>query len=278
MADAPLAGLTIGITAERRADEQAALFHTRGAETMHGPTLRIWSRADDQALRAATDAVIRRPPDYVVASTGFGMRTWLAAAEQWGVRAELIEALRHARLANRGQKAASATAAVGLPEWWRAPDERFDEAVDRVAAEPLEGAHVVVQLHGAAAPGAVTRLESAGATVTAIDAYGASLPADPTPAYGLIDAVCAGGVAAVTFTTAPAVHNLFALAGRRGAADDLRAAFNGGVVAACVGPVCAEGAVDEGVVNPLVPARARLVPLVQALTERLVAGVGPRGH
>lgn len=277
MAGGPLAGRTIGITAERRADEQAALFHARGAETVHGPTLRIWSRSDDEALRAATDTVIARPPEYVVASTGFGMRTWLGAAEEWGLRSELVEALRHAKVANRGQKAASANAAVGLPEWWRAPGERFDEVVDRVAAEPLDGTHVVVQLHGGAAPDAVTRLQAAGATVTAIDAYGASLPADPEPAYALIDAVCAGRLAAVTFTTAPAVHNLFALAGQRSAADDLRAAFNGGVVAACVGPVCAEGAVDEGVVNPLVPARARLVPLVQALTERLAAGVGPRG-
>lgn len=273
MADGPLAGLTIGITAERRADEQAGLFHARGADTLHGPTLRIWSRTDDEGLRAATDAVIARPPDYVVASTGFGMRTWFAAAEEWGRRAELVEALRHAKLANRGQKAASANAAAGLPEWWRAPDERFDEVVDRVAAEPLAGRHVVLQLHGAAAPAAVARLESAGAAVTPIDAYGASLPTDREPAHALVDAACAGRLAAVTFTTAPAVHNLFSIADGRGRADELRAAFNGGVVAACVGPVCAEGASDEGVLDPLVPTRARLVPLVQTLTERLAAGV-----
>ena len=274
VADGPLRGLTIGITAERRADEQAALFHARGAGTLHGPTLRIWSRTDDHALRAATESVIARPPDYVVASTGFGMRTWFGAAEEWGLKAELIEALRHAKLANRGQKAASANAAVGLPEWWRAPEEHFDEVVDRVAAEPLDGAHVVLQLHGAAAPAAVSRLQAAGATVTPIDAYGASLPNDPAPAYALIDAVCAGRLAAVTFTTAPAVHNLFVLAERQGVASELRSAFNGPVVAACVGPVCAEGASDEGVLDPLVPSRARLVPLVQALTERLAAGVG----
>jgi uroporphyrinogen-III synthase len=269
--DLPLQGLTIGITAERRAEEQARMFQARGAATRHGPTLRIWSRGDDAGLRAATESVIRRPPDYLLASTGFGMRTWLAAADEWGLRGDVLEALSGARVVNRGQKAASANAAAGLREWWRAPNERFEEAVERLLAEPLDGAHVAVQLHGIGAPKAVTRVEAAGAVVTAIDAYGESLPVHPEPAYDLIDAACAGQLAAITFTTAPAVHNLFVLADRRGRADDLRDALNGPVVAACVGPVCAEGALDEGVLAPLVPPRSRLVPLVQTLTERLAS-------
>jgi hypothetical protein len=46
------------------------------------------------------------------------------------------------------------------------------------------------------------------------------------------------------------------------------------VVAACVGPVCAEGAIDEGIVDPLVPSRARLIPMVETLTDRLRSGFG----
>ena len=94
---------------------------------------------------------------------------------------------------------------------------------------------------------------------------------DPGPASTLIDAACSGDLAAVTFTTAPAVHNLFVLADAEGRADELRDALNGPVVAACVGPVCAEGAMEEGVTAPLVPPRSRLVPLIQTLTEHLGA-------
>ncbi|HEX9547226.1 MAG TPA: uroporphyrinogen-III synthase, partial [Acidimicrobiales bacterium] len=216
-----------------------------------------------------TMALIARPPAFVLASTGFGMRTWLTAAETWGLREQLIHALGQARVANRGAKAASANRAVGLAEWWRAPNERFDELVDRLLAETITGARVVIQLHGRSEPDTVARLEAAGAEVIAIDAYRTSLPDDPHPAGVLIKAACDGDLAAVTFTTAPAVHNLFALAGQEGWRDELRAAFNGPVVAACVGPVCAEGAIDEGIVEPLVPQRARLVPLVEALTDRL---------
>jgi uroporphyrinogen-III synthase len=265
----PLRGMTIGITAERRAEEQADLFHRRGAETIHGPTLRIVSMTDDELLRAVTLDVIRQPPDFLLASTGFGMRTWFAAAEGWGVKGALLEALGHAKVANRGAKAASANTAAGLIEWWRAPSERFEELVERVLAEPLAGCRLVLQLHGCVLPGAVARLEAAGASVLEVDAYRARLPVDTAPARALIEAACDNRLAAVTFTTAPAVHNLFALAAQAGRDDELRQALNGPVVAACVGPVCAEGALEEGLTAPLVPERARLVPLVQAVADRL---------
>ena len=265
----PLAGLTIGITAERRADEQARLFADRGAATVHGPTLRITSSSEDEDLRAATLDVVEHPPELLLASTGFGMRAWFAAAEAWGVRDRLLAALGRARVANRGAKAASANTAVGLTEWRRAPDERFSQLVDLVLEEPLDGVRVVVQLHGTAMPRSVARLEAAGAEVVQVDAYRASLPADTAPAMALVESACAARLAAVTFTTAPAVHNLFVVAAGAGHDDALRRALNGPVVAACVGPVCAEGALEEGIEAPLVPDRSRLVPLVHAVTDRL---------
>jgi uroporphyrinogen-III synthase len=271
-AGAPLRGLTIGITAERKAQEQAELFHRRGAATLHGATLRIVSEAGDGgALVEVTAEVIRHPPDYVLASTGYGMRTWFAAAERQGVGPALLEALGRAKVANRGVKSASANTGVGLAEWWRAPDERFDQVVERVLEERLDGCRVVIQLHGCALPEAVARLEAAGACVLQVDAYSARLPEDPGPAEALIDATIQRRLAAVTFTAAPAVHNLFTLAGRIGRADDLRRAFNEGVVAGCVGPVCAEGATEEGIELSVVPGRARLVPLVVAVTEHLAS-------
>ncbi len=270
VSDGPLQGLTIGITAERRAAEQAGLFHRRGADTLHGPTLRIESSSsDDEALRAATFAVIEQPPDYLLASTGFGMRTWFTAADGWRARDALVTALAKAKVANRGAKAASANTAAGLAEWYRAPDERWEELVERVLQEPLHGRRVVLQSHGHPMPKTVGRLEEAGASVVEVDAYSSRLPADTSPAEALIDAACDHRLAAVTFTTAPAIHNLFAIANRSGRADELREALNGAVVAGCVGPVCAEGAIEEGVSNPVVPDRARLVPLVEAVTDHL---------
>ena len=267
----PLEGMVIGVTAERRATQQAELFETRGADVLLGPTLRVFTLAEDEVLQATTAELISRPPDFLIASTGFGMRSWFAAAESWQVRESLVAALTQARVANRGAKAASVNIAAGLPEWWRAPHERLDEVIGRVAAEPLTGRRVVLQRHGIADTGAVARLEEAGAQVIVIDAYRLSFPSDPAPAHDLIRAACAEELAAVTFVIAPAVHNLFALAAGMGLDATLRRALNTRVVAACVGPVCAEGAIDEGVLRPLVPSRARLVPMVQTVTEYLQA-------
>jgi uroporphyrinogen-III synthase len=269
VADSPLRGMTIGITAERRAAQQADLLNKRGAEVLHGPSLRVFSLDEDQELKARTADAIAHPPDFLLASTGFGMRTWLAAADSWGLRDALLDSLRGARIANRGAKAASANESVGLPEWYRAPHERLDELVERVLVEPLAGRRVAIQLHGAADPHAIASLIAAGADVIEIDAYRLSLPIDPTPAHDLIRAACASELAAVTFVIAPAVHNLFVLAAQIGLDDELRRALNGRVVAACVGPVCAGGAIDEGVLRPLVPSRSRLVPMIQILTDHL---------
>ena len=264
-----LAGLTVGITAQRRAEEQARLLRARGAQVLHGPTMCLTPAGHDADLRRVTDDLIAHPPDYLLASTGYGMRLWLEAAEGWGRRTGLLEALGRARVANRGAKAASANTAAGLDEWWRAPSERFEELVEHLLHQPLAGARVALQLHAAPVAAAVARLTAAGATVVEVDAYRAVLPDDALPAQALIHAACESELAAVTFTTAPAVHNLFTLASATGRRDALLDALNGPVLAVCVGPVCAEGALDEGVTSPLVPERTRLVPMVDALTERL---------
>ena len=78
-----------------------------------------------------------------------------------------------------------------------------------------------------------------------------------------------GRVHALTFTSAPAVRLLFTIADEDDAADGLRAAMNTTVVAACVGPACAEAARDEGIVEPLAPDVGRLGLMVRLLSERL---------
>jgi uroporphyrinogen-III synthase len=75
----------------------------------------------------------------------------------------------------------------------------------------------------------------------------------------------------VTFTSAPAVRNLFAIAEEDGAADDLRAAMNTKTVAACVGPACADSARAMGIEEPLAPDVGRLGLMVRLLSEWLQA-------
>jgi uroporphyrinogen-III synthase len=265
----PLEGMTIGVTADRRADEQAELLVRRGARVLRGPTIRTLPLGPDERIRQATEDIVRRPPHALIANTGVGVRGWLALAESWGLAEQLLESLAGARLLCRGPKAAGALTTAGLPAHWQARSERLDEVVSQVIADGVEGRRVAVQLDGNADPVAPDRLRAAGAEVIEIPVYRWTLPEDVGPALRLVGAACSGRVDAVTFTAAPAVHNLFLLAAREGMSDELRHALDGPVLAMCVGPVCRDAALEHGVSSAEHPERARLGSMVQTLTTRL---------
>lgn len=262
-----LEGYTIGITADRRWQEQAELLSRRGATVQHGPTMATAYLDRDESLRDATTAVIASPPNYLVATTGIGIRAWLEAAQAWGRADELTAALGASRIIARGPKAAAAVQAGGLEVWERSPNERMDELIELILGQDLDGRRVAVQEYGMTSRELTEALVGAGAQVVAVPVYRWRLPDDPTAAERLVEATCTGRVQAVTFTSAPAVHNLFQIAAGAGRADDLLAAFNGGVVAACIGAVCAGGALQEGITDPLQPPVGRLGLLIRALSD-----------
>lgn len=268
----PLQGFTVAVTADRRSAEQMELFTRRGARAVHAPTMATQYLDDETALRQATEEVVRRSPDIVIATTGIGLRAWFEAAQAWGLVEPLLDSLRSARLVARGAKAAGTARQWGLEVALQPPSERLDDAVALLLAEGVKGQRVVVQEHGQPTGSAATDLKAAGAEVVPVPVYRWRLPDDPGPAMRLVDSVVAGDIDAVTFTSAPAVSNLFTLADLHDQGAALRAAFNSGrVVAGCVGSVCAGAASDEGLSAPLFPDKGRLGLLVRLVSDELVS-------
>ncbi|CAN5226176.1 hypothetical protein BH18ACT4_BH18ACT4_06230 [soil metagenome] len=111
---ATLNGVTVAVTADRRAEEQAELLRRRGARVVLAPTIRTLPLGPDKGLRAAIFAVMEEPPDFVVLTTGIGTMGWLAAAESVGVCDRLLGALSGATVLARGPKAVGAAATAGL--------------------------------------------------------------------------------------------------------------------------------------------------------------------
>lgn len=245
---------------------------------VHGPTMRTVDLAADPRLRAVTEAIVAHPPTLVVATTGMGMKAWFAAAETWGLRAELLDALARAEVIARGAKATSALRQAGLEVAWRAPDESMVEVVAHVAemeAEPRR--RVVVQLFDPDDHPSTVGLRDVVAEVVEVPVYRWLPPADPEPARTLVRAAIAGEVAAVTFTSQPAVHFLFSIAEAMGERAALVAAFEErGVLPVCIGAVCAEAGADEGLTTMIWPEVFRLPPMVRLVAERLgVAQTSP---
>lgn len=271
-AERALAGFTVGITADRRWDEQAALLERRGATVVHGPSIRTLPLGAEDPLRCVTEALIAAPPEVFIANTGLGIRSWFGAADTWDLGAALLDSLRPARIYARGPKASGAVHSAGLAVTARAGTERLAECVDRVLEVITPGQRIALQVDGSGRSAEAERLRRAGAEVVVVPVYLWKLPEDRQPALRLAEAVIAGRVHAVTFTAGPAVRNWMGIVAEHGIDGDLRRALTDGrVVVGCVGPVCAGVAVDEGLGSEhlVQPRTARLAPLVRAVAERL---------
>ena len=265
----PLAGYTIGITAARRREEFAAALERRGAKVISAPAIRLVPLADDSELLAATRRCLATPLDIVVATTGIGFRGWVEAADAWGLAEELIKSIGQATVLARGPKARGAIRAAGLHERWSPESESSSEVLEYLmSGADLDGKRIAVQLHGEPLPDLGQALRLAGAEVIEAPVYRWVPPEETEPLQRLIEAVRAGAVDAVAFTSAPAAASFLRTAREQGCGDAIGEALRGPVVPACVGPVTAGPFQKEGI--PVIqPARARLGALVREIVEQV---------
>ena len=269
---AGLAGRRVGITADRRWRAQADLLENLGAEVIHGPTLRTVDLSHDDGLRRVTLDLIDQPPDYVVASTGMGMTMWLEAADSWELGVALRDSLSQGCVVARGAKAWSALRRQGFEVAWQAPSETMEEIVEFLTGRGIGTARVALQLFDPGGHPSTAALAARCRELVEVPVYRWLMPDDPVPAVRLIEEMCAGGVDAVTFTSQPAVHHLFRIAEDIGRAGQLRDACNGAVVPVCVGPVCGDAALEEGITRPRWPDPPRLAAMIRLVASEL----GPR--
>ncbi|MGE2713009.1 uroporphyrinogen-III synthase [Mycolicibacterium litorale] len=269
----PLTGFRVAVTSARRADELSALLRRRGATVTSAPAIAMVPLPDDDELRANTHALIDNPPDIVVATTGIGFRGWIAAADGWGVAADLTTALERARIVSRGPKATGALRAAGLPEEWSPESESSREVLRYLLDGGIAGKRIAVQLHGATDdwdpfPEFLDELRAAGADVVPIRVYRWR----PAPRNGEFDQLVAGIAEekfdAVSFTSAPAVASVLMRATEMGVIDRVLTAMRTNVHAMCVGPVTARPLARLGVPTSA-PERMRLGALARHITDEL---------
>jgi uroporphyrinogen-III synthase len=264
-----LIGFRIGVTSDRRSEELIAAFERRGAAVLHAPVIRIAPNEQDARLMLDTRRMIDARPDVVLVTTAYGVRRWMQVAETEGLAEELIGALRGARILVRGPKARGGVRGLGLTDSGISARETTASMVDRVLSEDPAGLTIVVQLHGAEDAVQLDRLTAAGATVLTVAPYRWVLPDDDDGrAIELVEAICGEKIDAVTFTSAPAVEALLAVAEQRGLRDPLVRAFRRAVVASAVGPVTA-APLEEAGIEPLVPERFRMGTQIKQLAEHL---------
>ncbi len=276
MLDGPLSGYTIGVTADRRREEQAELLTRRGAEVLLGPVLAMAPLGDGCDLIESTEALIADPPDVVVLSTALGVRTWFSSAAAAGQLGQLHAALAGATIVARGAKAAGAAVAEGLEIAWISPRAVSGEVVDHLA-EQLDPAvpgsrrpRLALQVDGARSVGLADALGELGYEVVPVEVYGYTMPGDSAAAERLVLAAADRQLDAITFTSAPAVVSFVAIAERLGARQRIaQLSASGALDVVCVGPVTAASARSSGLMSSVESGRPRLGAMVNTVVEVL---------
>ncbi|ANJ26737.1 uroporphyrinogen-III synthase [Agromyces aureus] len=264
-----LVGFRIGVTSDRRSADLIDALARRGASVVHAPTLRMTNALSDDPVIADTRAIIEARPEVLLATTAYGIRRWFEVADSAGLGEDLLDALADTAILVRGPKARGGIRAAGLNDVGMSAEETTESLIDHVLENYPPGLTVAVQLHGFLEAPQLQRLSDAHDRVITVAPY-RWVEVDETDdrVERLIEAACTGGLDAITFTSAPAVHALFGAAEELGRYDDLVDAMCGPVVAAAVGPVTAVPLIAAGI-TPIQPDRFRMGALIRLVCEYL---------
>jgi len=249
-------GARVGITAARRADEQAALVRSLGGVPRHGPSVDIDFPVPDDVMRETLREVLAAPLDRAVFLTGVGARHLLGAATRTDLIEPLLVALRATRVVVRGNKPRRVLREFAIPVAWTATPAESRVIRDALLAEPIAGRRILVQCAGASPDAMIAPLRAAGARVVEAHPYEIDVPPDARGAIGLAHDAARGRLDALTFTSAHAVHGFVALAERAGV--EVGAISTGGALIVAVGPVTREALLEHGLPVHVEPETPRM--------------------
>ena len=264
----PLTGFRIGVTADRRADDQIAALERRGATVFHAPALKIAPNDEDTALVEETRAVLEARPEVVLITTWYGMRRWFEVADAAGLGVELTDVLESAKILARGPKSIGEVRAAGLEELPIAANDTTDALIDAIEDRALTGRRTVIQLHAYSDRAQLARLRRLSTRLWTVSPYRWVQPTGSDRLQKLIDATCHRQLDAITFTSAPGAEATLVAAKAMGRLSELIAALNDDVLAVSVGPVSAGPLRDAGA-QVLTPDRYRLGALIRVVTQEL---------
>jgi uroporphyrinogen-III synthase len=261
----------VAILETRTGAHLAELLERRGFTAMLAPALEETPDVQPHAVIALVESWRARPFEIVIFQTGVGTRALFAATDAAGLTDEFSTLLGAATVVVRGPKPVGELNARGIRIDIRAVSPFTTKTVvAALSALPLAGRNVLVQRYGAANQLLRDELANRGAASTEIATYRWSLPSDLAPLHALLDALAAGRVDAVVFTSAVQMHNLHAVALAGGRAAGLPAQLNR-VTVASIGPVCTRALRQYGVDPTFEADPPKLGPLLNALDAALSA-------
>ena len=238
---------------------------------MLAPALAEVPDIDNAAIARLIGELQSHPPKVAIFQTGVGTQALFRATDSLGLTENLLGLLAKSVVAARGPKPTAALRARGVRIDRSAKDPfTTAEVLESLRDVSYRGERVVVQRHGETNVELEKALLGAGAEIVEIPTYRWALPADTAPMLRLLEALGRREIDATVFTNAAQVHNLFALAEKRGGNSSLATDLNRTLVAS-IGPVSTAALREHGVMIALEASPPKLGPLVAALDRALSA-------
>ncbi|WP_223066049.1 uroporphyrinogen-III synthase [Paenibacillus caui] len=264
-----LEGKRIALTGPRRSQELSKLVENMGGIPLLRPSQGTVF-LDDTRLRDGIVSWLSKRPEWAVLTTGMGLEALFGMAEDMGLAADLWDLLRDSRIAARGYKTVNALKKRKLEPVVRDDDGSSEGLIHSWEslglADSLQGASVMLQLHGDPAPRLNSWLEEKGASVIQLLPYRHVSPPEESLEQLLKD-ILGGAVDAVTFTSSPQVRFLLEYAAKSGRSGQLLEALEGPVVAVSVGKVTAQGLREAGLTRVIAPREERMGSMMVELAR-----------
>jgi uroporphyrinogen-III synthase len=269
MSDA-LAGRRIVVPETRELDLLADMLERHGATAVRCPLVSIRDVEDGAPVETWLKRFIDRPPDDLILLTGEGLGRLVGFAERAGMDAAFVAALAKVRKITRGPKPARRLHMLGLKPDLAADEPTTTGIITALQGENLAGRRIAVQLYPDANPALLDFLTTAGANSDPVLCYAYASKSEDRLVAETIDAMAAGNIDLIAFTSSAQVKRLREVAAASGRATALRDALARTRIAA-VGPVVADAIAEAGGRVAVAPEQSfHMKPMVNAI----VAAIG----
>jgi uroporphyrinogen-III synthase len=265
-----LAGRRIVVPETRELDLLADMLERHGATALRCPLVAIRDVDDAAPVEAWLKRFVAAPPDDLILLTGEGLGRLVGFAKRAGMDHAFVAALGKVRRITRGPKPARVLHTLGLKPDLAAGEPTTAGVIATLKSENLAGRRVGVQLYPDN-PNRVLNefLCAAGATPDPVLCYAYASQSEDRSVAETIDAMAAGEVDLIAFTSSAQLKRLRDVAAASGREATLRAAFARTAIAA-VGPVVARAIEEAGGRVAVAPARSfHMKPMVNAIIAAL---------
>ncbi len=295
MIDLSLKGLTVAITASRRALELAHLITNFGGIPYISPTVGIESNMDKpKEAEEFIKKIIEDKLDYVIFMTGPGVYSLMSAAKKLQMESSIVEALKRTIVVARSLKPKVALARYGI-KTDIVPDENTADGIAKILkSSGIQGKKIGVLWHGSYFPIFRNEMSAAGAEIVECSTYTYSFDLkesgakileemgfnyiypDQDKVIKLIEAINKGDIHVITFTSPPSARDLFKIAESIKIKEPLQISLNNNVIVVAIGPSTKKALEEYTIQVDVMPQIYKMGPMVKALTNYLSQSYIPK--